>query len=131
MLHRHLIDSSPLIFHFTAVLQLSKSTILIILLCQSYYGCQFDILLLLHGCSTAVVVSGAATEAWMSWVGGTEFSQDVGDAAHTFSFKGADPHAALVSFAGTVSTASYAMLRAQHFADFAATFHGFSLGQTT
>ncbi|KAJ6626149.1 hypothetical protein B0H10DRAFT_1941996 [Mycena sp. CBHHK59/15] len=82
-------------------------TILIILHCQSYYG-------------------------WprQSWVGGTEFSQDVGDTMHVFLFKGADPHTALIGLLAGTASMSYAMLHAQHFTDFTTTFHGFSLGQT-
>ncbi|KAJ7220491.1 glycoside hydrolase family 95 protein [Mycena pura] len=78
-------------------------------------------------------VTGAATEAWATWVGDTEFSQDAGDAAHAFSFRGVDPHAALLSrVGGAVAASPYASLRAQHFADFDATFNKFelSLGQT-
>ncbi|KAJ7103723.1 glycoside hydrolase family 95 protein [Mycena epipterygia] len=83
--------------------------------------------------NATVAVTGRATEAWISWVGGTEFSQDAGDAAHNFSFRGSDPHAAVLALiSGTVSTAPYTTLRAQHFADFDAAVHGFSLdlGQT-
>ncbi|EIM83954.1 uncharacterized protein STEHIDRAFT_123509 [Stereum hirsutum FP-91666 SS1] len=57
-------------------------------------------------CSTIDGVGGAtnatlsvtnATESWITWVGGTDFDQTAGDAAHSFSFKGSDPHSALVS----------------------------------
>ncbi|KAJ7901652.1 glycoside hydrolase family 95 protein [Mycena leptocephala] len=78
--------------------------------------------------NATITVSGSATEAWISWVGGTEYSQDAGDAAHGFTFKGADPHAAnLALLSGSVSTASYSALRSAHFADVASTFGKFSL----
>jgi alpha-L-fucosidase 2 len=78
--------------------------------------------------NATITVSGSATEAWISWVGGTEYSQDAGDAAHGFTFKGADPHAAnLALLSGSVSTASYSALRSAHFTDVASTFGKFSL----
>jgi alpha-L-fucosidase 2 len=78
--------------------------------------------------NATVTVSGRASEAWISWVGGTEFSQDAGDAAHGFSFKGPDPHAAnLALLSGSVSTASYSALRSAHFADFKSALGAFSL----
>lgn len=84
--------------------------------------------------NATVAVTGRASAAWISWVGGTEFSQDAGDAVHGFSFRGPDPHATLLALlAGPVSTASYTALRAQHFADVAAALHTFTLdiGQTS
>ncbi|KAJ7054060.1 glycoside hydrolase family 95 protein [Mycena amicta] len=88
----------------------------------------------LGSANATVAVTGRATEAWVSWVGETEFSQDAGDAAHGFSFRGADPHAAALNLinAAAVSTAPYNTIRTQHFADFDATFNKFqlSLGQT-
>ncbi|KAJ7182665.1 glycoside hydrolase family 95 protein [Mycena crocata] len=83
--------------------------------------------------NATIAVTGRATEAWISWVGGTEFSQDAGDAAHGFSFRGPDPHAAVLALlSGSVSTSSYTALRAQHFTDFGTFFNSFSLsiGQT-
>jgi alpha-L-fucosidase 2 len=76
----------------------------------------------------ATVVVTDSKEAWISWVGGTEFSQDAGDAAHDFSFKGPDPHAAVLALlSGSVSTASYSTLRAEHFADIKQALGAFSL----
>ncbi|KAJ7864980.1 glycoside hydrolase family 95 protein [Mycena olivaceomarginata] len=76
----------------------------------------------------ATVVVTDSKEAWISWVGGTEFSQDAGDAAHDFSFKGPDPHAAVLALlSGRVSTASYSTLRAEHFADVKQALGAFSL----
>ncbi|KEP47282.1 glycoside hydrolase family 95 protein [Rhizoctonia solani 123E] len=36
----------------------------------------------------AQLVANGTTEAWVTWVGGTEYSMDAGDAAHNYSFKG-------------------------------------------
>ncbi|KAF7369037.1 Glycoside hydrolase family 95 protein [Mycena venus] len=68
-------------------------------------------------------------KAWISWVGGTEFDQDAGDAAHGFSFKGPDPHAAVLGLlsGNGVSSASYSALRAQHVVDVQTAFGAFTL----
>ncbi|KAJ7489437.1 glycoside hydrolase family 95 protein [Mycena latifolia] len=83
--------------------------------------------------NATIAVTGGASDAWISWVGGTEYSADAGDPAHGFSFRGPDPHAAVLALlSGTVSTAPYTTLRAAHFADVNAAIHTFSLdlGQT-
>ncbi|KAJ6567710.1 glycoside hydrolase family 95 protein [Mycena vulgaris] len=83
--------------------------------------------------NATVAVTGRATEAWISWAAGTEYAMDAGDAAHAFSFRGPDPHAAVLKLlAGAVSSAAYTALRAQHVADVDAALHAFSLdlGQT-
>lgn len=49
------------------------------------------------GTTNATLSVTNATESWITWVGGTDFDQTAGDAAHSFSFKGPDPHSALVS----------------------------------
>ncbi|KAJ7472265.1 glycoside hydrolase family 95 protein [Mycena galericulata] len=78
--------------------------------------------------NATISVTGRASEAWISWVGGTEFSQDAGDAAHGFTFRGPDPHAAVLDLlSGPPSTAAYTALRAAHFSDFAAAVGGFTL----
>ncbi|KAJ6536950.1 Six-hairpin glycosidase-like protein [Mycena capillaripes] len=84
--------------------------------------------------NATIAVSGPATEAWISWSGGTEFSQDAGDAAHNFSFLGPDPHPAVLALisAPDVATEAYSALRQGHFADIAKTLGVFALdlGQT-
>ncbi|KAF7324807.1 Glycoside hydrolase family 95 protein [Mycena kentingensis (nom. inval.)] len=79
--------------------------------------------------NATVSVSGRATETFVSWVGETEFDQDAGDAAHGFSFRGPDPHAAVLQLINSpsLSTASYNAIRSQHFADYDATFNKFQL----
>ncbi|CAE6454545.1 unnamed protein product, partial [Rhizoctonia solani] len=44
----------------------------------------------------AVLISQGSTEAWVDWVGGTEYSMETGNARSGYTFKGADPHAELV-----------------------------------
>ncbi|KAJ7040795.1 glycoside hydrolase family 95 protein [Mycena alexandri] len=73
-------------------------------------------------------VSGPASAAWISWTGGTEYSQDAGDAAHGFSFKGPDPHAAVLALlAGAPTTSAYSALLSQHTTDFNGALGKFSL----
>jgi alpha-L-fucosidase 2 len=45
--------------------------------------------------ATIKVDSSSASDTWISWVGGTEYALEAGDAAHGFSFRGPDPHDAL------------------------------------
>ncbi|KAJ6551471.1 glycoside hydrolase family 95 protein [Mycena capillaripes] len=79
--------------------------------------------------NATITVSGHATEAWISWAGGTELSQDAGDAAHGFSFRGPDPHPAVLALVSApgVTTGAYSALRAGHFADVAKTLGVFTL----
>ncbi|KAI0367157.1 hypothetical protein BV20DRAFT_1024789 [Pilatotrama ljubarskyi] len=75
-----------------------------------------------------------AQEAWITWVGGTDYSMDAGDAAHDFSFKGADPHDALIALLtpATASSTSYDDLRSAHVEDYSGLMTRFELdlGQT-
>lgn len=85
--------------------------------------------------ATIEVVGGSVREAWISWVGGTEYSMDAGDAAHDFSFRGPDPHDALLRLINPPSTGvmTYARILAQHIADYKAALtdkFSLSLGQT-
>ncbi|KAF8066795.1 glycoside hydrolase family 95 protein [Lyophyllum atratum] len=85
--------------------------------------------------ATLQVIAGTAREAWISWVGGTEYSMDAGNAASGFSFRGADPHVALLNLisAPTTVSASFSQILAQHVADYKAALtdkFSLSLGQT-
>lgn len=75
-----------------------------------------------------------AGEAWITWVGGTNYDMYTGNAANDFSFAGTDPHASLVSLisAATEPSVSYAALFNTHVADYAGLMSPFSLslGQT-
>ncbi|KAF9053868.1 glycoside hydrolase family 95 protein [Hymenopellis radicata] len=77
--------------------------------------------------NATLTLSGGASESWISWVGDTEYDMAAGDASHDFSFKGVDPHAALLTLVSTMS-ASYNEVLAQHVADVKSTiWDGFSL----
>lgn len=79
-----------------------------------------------------------ATEAWITWVGDTEYDMSAGDAAHNFTFKQALPHNKLVSLLNTVSPLSaptpstYSSLLSTHVSSYQALLGPFSLslGQT-
>ncbi|CCM03449.1 uncharacterized protein FIBRA_05582 [Fibroporia radiculosa] len=95
-----------------------------------------------NGASTSCAPSGGnatlsvanTEEAWITWVGGTNYDMYAGTATEGFSFAGPDPHAALVPLldAATASSVSYRSLLATHTADYAAVMAPFSLslGQT-
>lgn len=59
------------------------------------------------------------TEAWITWMGDTEYDLDGGDAAHRFSFRGVDPVTKLLSSSGTRSESfqDYQTVLSQHTAD--------------
>ncbi|KAI0353355.1 glycoside hydrolase family 95 protein [Trametes cingulata] len=86
------------------------------------------------GSGNATLSVTGAEEAWITWVGGTDYTMDAGDAAHGFSFKGADPHDALVALLtpATASSTSYDALRSAHVADYSGLMTKFALdlGQT-
>ncbi len=72
-------------------------------------------------------------DAWITWVGDTEYDMDAGDVMHDFSFRGADPVTKLQSLElGGLS--DYGALLSQHTADIkgvlASTF-ALDLGQTS
>ncbi|KAI0827177.1 Six-hairpin glycosidase-like protein [Trametes gibbosa] len=84
--------------------------------------------------SNATLTVDGAQEAWITWVGGTNYDMDAGDAAHNFSFRGPDPHDALLLLLThvTASATSYDDIRAAHVEDFASITSPFALdlGQT-
>ncbi|KAF9465865.1 glycoside hydrolase family 95 protein [Collybia nuda] len=86
--------------------------------------------------ATIEVAGSTVSEAWVSWVGGTEYSMDGGDVAHRFSFRGSDPHTQLLSLitAPATATASFATTLSQHVADYKAALtekFSLSLGQVS
>jgi len=91
------------------------------------------------GSGNATISVNGATSSWMTWVGGTDFNQDAGDAAHSFSFKGPDPHSSLVSLLtglSSQSASSPSSLLNAHIADITSTLSTkspfqLSLGQKT
>ncbi|KAG6828338.1 hypothetical protein H0H92_008352 [Tricholoma furcatifolium] len=85
--------------------------------------------------ATLQLPAGAATEAWISWVGDTEYSMDAGNAESGYSFRGSDPHNALVALISSpsVGSASWATILDQHVTDYKAALtekFSLSLGQT-
>jgi alpha-L-fucosidase 2 len=83
--------------------------------------------------ATIRVSSGSASEAWISWVGGTEYSMNAGDAAHGFSFRGSDPHDALLALLNQPTPGlAFSGILDQHVKDYMATLtdkFSLSLGQ--
>jgi alpha-L-fucosidase 2 len=75
----------------------------------------------IHLPSSSSAPSGQVHDAWIAWVGDTEYDMDAGDAAHNFSFRGTDPVAKLQQLPASTSPstvlADYAALLAQHTAD--------------
>ncbi|KZV74228.1 glycoside hydrolase family 95 protein [Peniophora sp. CONT] len=87
-----------------------------------------------NGSANATLRVTGASEAWFTWVGDTEYDMDAGDAAHGFSFKGDDPHDALVTLleAATSANLTYEVILQQHISDYTGVITKFSLdlGQT-
>lgn len=81
------------------------------------------------GSQNATLHVTGGSEAWITWVGGTNYDMNAGDAAHGYSFQGADPHAALITLlnAATNSKLSYQTILNQHIADYSGVVNKFSL----
>ncbi|KAI0764822.1 Six-hairpin glycosidase-like protein [Fomes fomentarius] len=81
------------------------------------------------GSKNATLSVTGASAADLLWVGGTDYDMDAGDEAHNFSFKGVDPHDALVKLlnaAGTVST-TYEAIRDAHSEEYSSLMTRFQL----
>ncbi|KAJ8481341.1 hypothetical protein ONZ51_g6064 [Trametes cubensis] len=68
------------------------------------------------GSSNATLTVSGANDAVITWVGDTNYDMNAGDAAHNFTFQGADPHAGLVTLLSAIE--SYDDVRAAHVADY-------------
>ncbi|KAG8783850.1 hypothetical protein FRC12_019297 [Ceratobasidium sp. 428] len=81
----------------------------------------------------AQLFTKGSTEAWLTWVGGTDYSMETGNAANGFSFKGMDPHTQLMGLVAKVAAQSVGSSLASHIADYQNALGGFSLslGQKT
>ncbi len=79
--------------------------------------------------NNATISVRGASASWITWVGGTDYDANAGDAAHGFSFKGVDPHDALVALIGpaTATPSTYADILATHIADYSALMDKFQL----
>uniref|UniRef100_D8QJY6 Glycoside hydrolase family 95 protein n=1 Tax=Schizophyllum commune (strain H4-8 / FGSC 9210) TaxID=578458 RepID=D8QJY6_SCHCM len=78
-------------------------------------------------------LSASGTDLTIVWVGDTEYSMDAGDEAHDFSFRGEDPHDALLSRLSSLQNSTFADLLEEHLQDVAdSTLNTFALdlGQT-
>ncbi|VDB95612.1 unnamed protein product [Peniophora sp. CBMAI 1063] len=75
----------------------------------------------INGSVNATLTVSGASESWFTWVGDTEYDMEAGDPAHGFSFKGDDPHDALVSLieSATDSNTVYESILRQHISDYA------------
>lgn len=82
----------------------------------------------------ATIQVTSAKEAWLSWVGGTNFDQDAGNNASSYMFQGVDPHATLLSFLSAPSfwSVSFDDILAEHVKDYQDVTAKFTLnlGQT-
>ncbi|CAE6531252.1 unnamed protein product [Rhizoctonia solani] len=79
------------------------------------------------GSGDAVLVTKGSTEAWVNWVGGTEYSMETGNAASGYTFKGEDPHLELVTLLAKASAQSIPSALASHVADYHSALGSFSL----
>ncbi|KIJ12754.1 glycoside hydrolase family 95 protein [Paxillus involutus ATCC 200175] len=70
-----------------------------------------------------------ASEAWITWVGGTNYDMTAGTTASNYSFQGSDPHDALVTIMSSTNSGSksYSSILAQHIADYDSIVGSFSL----
>ena len=81
----------------------------------------------LGGNNATLHITGGPQEAWVSWVGDTEYDMASGDVLHDFSFRGADPHAKLTSQVSLLS-AMYEEVLKEHVTEYRRTLlDGFSL----
>ncbi|KAM5541725.1 hypothetical protein V8D89_004454 [Ganoderma adspersum] len=82
------------------------------------------------GQNNATISVTGASASWIAWVGGTDYDADAGDAAHGFSFKGADPHDSLTALLGpatALSSSGYQDTLTSHIADYSALIKRFQL----
>ncbi|CAE6406040.1 unnamed protein product [Rhizoctonia solani] len=89
---------------------------------NSSAGCTVD-----SKSGDAVLVAQGSTEAWVDWVGGTEYSMETGNAGSGYRFKGADPHAELVGLLGKASVEKVGAKLSTHVEDYRSALGGFSL----
>ncbi|KAF9479522.1 hypothetical protein BDN70DRAFT_983597 [Pholiota conissans] len=71
----------------------------------------------IHLSSTASSSSGQVHDAWIAWVGDTEYDMNAGDVAHNFTFRGIDPVVKLKQLPIASALSDYTALLAQHTAD--------------
>ena len=82
--------------------------------------------------ATIQVSGGYTSEAWVTWVGASDYAMTTGNFVHNFTFRGEDPHEAVVNIASSTTT-SYQIALKDHISSFTALLHepfSLSLGQT-
>ncbi|KXN85658.1 putative alpha-fucosidase A [Leucoagaricus sp. SymC.cos] len=85
--------------------------------------------------NATIEVTGSAKEAWITWVGDTNFDQDAGNDASGFTFRGPDPHDTLLSLINipAAPAATFDAILTEHVKDYQAvvkTPFSLDLGQT-
>lgn len=77
----------------------------------------------------ATLSVNGASEAWISWVGDTNYDMAAGSAAFNYSFQGPDPHNYLVGLLASthLQSTSYSSILAEHVADYQSIMEPFSL----
>ena len=70
-----------------------------------------------------------ASEAWITWVGDTNYNVAAGNATFDYSFLGLDPHNTLVGLLASenIQSASYSSILAEHVTDYQSIMGPFSL----
>ncbi|KLO13238.1 glycoside hydrolase family 95 protein [Schizopora paradoxa] len=78
--------------------------------------------------TNATITVDSASSASITWVGGTNYDMNAGDATHNFSFLGVDPHEALVAQLKEATSKTYSELLTEHQTDVkAALYDNFAL----
>ncbi|KAM3579897.1 hypothetical protein VKS41_007618 [Umbelopsis sp. WA50703] len=78
-------------------------------------------------CSKGLITVSGSQQFTAVVSAGTDFDQDNGNAAADFSFKGADPHAAVTKYVKAASSKSFTALQSTHVADYQKLYNGFTL----
>ncbi|KIL62802.1 glycoside hydrolase family 95 protein [Amanita muscaria Koide BX008] len=83
--------------------------------------------------ATIQVTGGSVSEAWITWVGATDYSIDAGGPASNFTFRGDDPHGRLVPILSSATSGSYQQSFNDHISSYNALLNepfSLSLGQS-
>ncbi|KAG9311360.1 glycoside hydrolase family 95 protein [Chiua virens] len=78
--------------------------------------------------NATISVSGSS-EAWVTWVGDTNYDMTAGDAASSYSFEGPDPHDNLLSLLASANlrSSNYSSILSEHVSDYQSIMGPFSL----
>ena len=77
----------------------------------------------------ATLSVNGASEAWITWIGDTNYNMAAGNAASNYSFEGPDPHSHLVGLlaSANIKSTNYSSILAGHVADYQSIVGPFSL----